>query len=85
MKNGESNTNNSYIRMLFIDFSLAFNTISLIKLNGKLNTVGMSTTLCSILDIGLPHRQTYNDQLRMGEIWLRGIQGWRATTVTVNT
>ncbi len=42
---------NTYIRMLFVDFSSAFNTISPMKLIGKLNTLGISTTLCNwILD-----------------------------------
>ena len=36
---------NSYIRMKFVDFS-AFNTTSPVKLIGKLNTLGLSTTLC---------------------------------------
>ena len=38
---------NSCIRMLFVDFSSAFNTISPMKLFGKLNTLGFSTTLCT--------------------------------------
>lgn len=42
---------NSLIRMLFGDFSSAFDTIIAMKLTGKLNTLGLSTTLCdSILD-----------------------------------
>ncbi len=35
---------NTYIRMLFVDFSSASNTISLMKLIGRLSTLGLSTT-----------------------------------------
>ena len=40
---------NSYIRMLFADFSSSFNTISSMKLVGKLKTLGLSTSpgLCA--------------------------------------
>ncbi len=37
--------------MLFVDFNSAFNSITLIKLIGKLSTLGLKTTLCNwILD-----------------------------------
>ncbi|KAI4882647.1 hypothetical protein NFI96_005649, partial [Prochilodus magdalenae] len=38
---------NSYVRMLFIDFSSAFNTIIPSRLIHKLSTLGISSTLCS--------------------------------------
>ncbi|KAI4882367.1 hypothetical protein NFI96_008890 [Prochilodus magdalenae] len=38
---------NSYVRMLFIDFSAAFNTVIPSKLISKLNHLGISTTLCN--------------------------------------
>ncbi|KAK3546210.1 hypothetical protein QTP70_025211 [Hemibagrus guttatus] len=42
---------NSYVRMLFVDFSSAFNTIVPHKLVDKLNNLGLTITLCSwILD-----------------------------------
>ncbi|KAI4886334.1 hypothetical protein NFI96_000178 [Prochilodus magdalenae] len=42
---------NSYVRMLFIDFSAAFNTMIPSKLMSKLNHLGISTKLCNwILD-----------------------------------
>ena len=43
--------NNSYVRMLFIDFSSAFNTIIPSKLITKLSDLGIDTSLCNwILD-----------------------------------
>ena len=36
---------NTYVRMLFIDYSLAFNTIVLSKLFTKLWTLGLNTSL----------------------------------------
>ena len=42
---------NTYVRMLFIDYSSAFNTIVSSKLITKLRTLGLNTSLCSwILD-----------------------------------
>ena len=42
---------NIYVRMLFIDYSSAFNTIVPSKLITKLRTLGLNTTLCNwILD-----------------------------------
>ncbi|KAI4904717.1 hypothetical protein NFI96_023993 [Prochilodus magdalenae] len=38
---------NSYVRMLFIDFSSAFNTVIPSRLIHKLSTLGTSNTLCS--------------------------------------
>ncbi|KAI4903633.1 hypothetical protein NFI96_009461, partial [Prochilodus magdalenae] len=38
---------NSYVRMLFIDFSAAFNTVIPSKLISKLDDLGISTTLCN--------------------------------------
>ncbi len=43
--------NDSYVRMLFIDFSSAFNTIITQQLIHKLNLLGLNTSLCNwILD-----------------------------------
>ncbi|KAI5108323.1 gastrula zinc finger protein XlCGF28.1-like [Silurus meridionalis] len=50
----------SYVRMLFIDFSSAFNTIINQHLIEKLNLLGLNTSFCNwILDIltGRPHKQ----------------------------
>jgi hypothetical protein len=42
---------NAYVRMLFIDYSSAFNTIVPSKLITKLRTLGLNTPLCNwILD-----------------------------------
>jgi gmma-aminobutyric acid receptor subunit gamma/cGMP-dependent protein kinase 2 len=42
---------NTYVRMLFIDYSSAFNTIVPTKLITKLRTLGLNTSFCnSILD-----------------------------------
>jgi hypothetical protein len=42
---------NTYVRMLFIDYSLAFNTIVPSMLNTKLRDLGVNTTFCNwILD-----------------------------------
>ncbi|KAK6328491.1 hypothetical protein J4Q44_G00004690 [Coregonus suidteri] len=48
---------NTYVRMLFIDYSSAFNTLVPSKLVTKLRTLGLNTSLCNwILDFltGLP-------------------------------
>ncbi|KAF0040565.1 hypothetical protein F2P81_006463 [Scophthalmus maximus] len=45
-------TKNSYVRMLFIDFSSAFNTIIPQQLICKLDQLGLSTSLCNwLLDL----------------------------------
>ena len=42
---------NTYVRMLFIDYSSTFNTIVHSKLVTKLRTLGLNTSLCNwILD-----------------------------------
>ena len=42
---------NTYVRMLFIDYSSAFNTIVPSKIINKLRTLGLNTSLCNwILD-----------------------------------
>ena len=42
---------NTYVRMIFIDYSSAFNTIVPSKLITKLRTLGLNTSLCNwILD-----------------------------------
>ena len=38
---------NTYVRMLFIDYSSAFNTIVPSKLITKLRTLGLNTSLCN--------------------------------------
>jgi hypothetical protein len=38
---------NTYVRMLFIDYSSAFNTIVQTKLITKLRTLGLNTSLCN--------------------------------------
>ena len=38
---------NTYVRMLFIDYSSAFNTIVPTKLITKLRTLGLNTSLCN--------------------------------------
>ncbi len=47
---------NIYVRMLFVDFSSAFNTVIPHKLASKLNTLGLGSSLCLCvcLDFGLP-------------------------------
>jgi hypothetical protein len=45
---------NTYVRMLFIDYSSAFKTILRTKLISKLGTLGLNTSLCNcILDFHL--------------------------------
>ena len=45
------NKRNTYVRMLFIDYSSAFNTILSSKLITKLRTLGLNSSLCNwILD-----------------------------------
>ena len=47
---------NTYVRMLFIEFSSAFNTIVPLKLIYKLRTLGLNISLCNwILDILMGH------------------------------
>jgi hypothetical protein len=47
---------NTYVRMLFIDYSSAFLTIVPTKLITKLRTLGLNTTLCNcILDFLTGH------------------------------
>ena len=55
---------NTYVRMLFVDFSSAFNTVQPHKLVNKLSNLGLSSSLCSwILDF-LSNRP---QNVRMGE------------------
>ncbi|KAK1806797.1 hypothetical protein P4O66_005278 [Electrophorus voltai] len=52
----------TYVRMLFIDFSSAFNTIVPQHLIGKLSLLGLNTSLCNwILDFltGRPHGEPH--------------------------
>ena len=49
---------NTYVRMLFIDYSSAFNTIVPSKLITKLRILGINTSLCNwILDFLMGHPQ----------------------------
>ena len=49
---------NTYMRMLFIDYSSAFNTLVPSKLINKLRTLGLNTSLCNrILDFLMPRPQ----------------------------
>jgi hypothetical protein len=49
---------NTYVRMLFIDYSSVFNTIVPLKLINKLRTLGLNTSLCNwILDFLTGHPQ----------------------------
>ncbi|KAI3355625.1 hypothetical protein L3Q82_017914 [Scortum barcoo] len=49
---------NTYVRMLFVDFSSAFNTVIPDKLILKLHNLGLPSSLCH-LDQGLPHQQAF--------------------------
>jgi hypothetical protein len=49
---------NTYVRMLFIDYSSAFNTIVSSKLINRLRNLGLNTSLCNwILDFLTGHPQ----------------------------
>ncbi len=56
-------SNGNYARLLFIDYSSAFNTIVPIKLTSKLTGLGLNTSLCG-LDSRFPHRQTSSGEGR---------------------
>ncbi len=55
---------NSYVRLLLVDFSSAFSTISPINLTAKLNMLGLSITLCKL---GL-----VCEQVHYQTVWLGG-------------
>ncbi|KAI5085415.1 hypothetical protein C0J45_23129 [Silurus meridionalis] len=65
----------SYVRMLFIDFSSAFNTIIPQHLVEKLNLLGLNTSLCNwILDFltGRPHKNdesAYREEVQWLTAW----------------
>ncbi|KAL0161541.1 hypothetical protein M9458_045266 [Cirrhinus mrigala] len=64
----------TYVRMLFIDYSSAFNTIVPLRLDMKLQELGLSSSLCSwILDFLSNRRQ----MVRLGSI--------TSSSVTMNT
>jgi hypothetical protein len=67
---------NTYMRMLFIDYSSAFNTIVPSKLITKLSTLGLNTSLCNwILDFLMGHPQVVRmiqPTGRRSETWLCG-------------
>ncbi len=52
---------NTYVRMLFVDYSSAFNTIVPATLVANLQTLGLNRSLCR-LDPGLPDRQKSSGQ-----------------------
>jgi gmma-aminobutyric acid receptor subunit gamma/cGMP-dependent protein kinase 2 len=53
-----SHLESTYVRMLFIDYSAAFNTIVVMKFIIKLRTLGLNTSLCNwILDFLMGHLQ----------------------------
>ncbi len=54
--------NGNYVRLLFIDYSSAFNTIVPTKLAVKLSDLGLNTSLW--LDSRFPHRQTTSGESR---------------------
>ncbi len=54
--------NGKYVRLLFIDYSSAFNTIVPTKLAVKLSDLGLNTSLW--LDSRFPHRQTTSGESR---------------------
>ena len=72
---------NTYVRMLFLDYSAVLNTIKPSKLNTKLRTLGLNTSLCNwILDflMGSPqvvivgNNTTATVTLQHG--WLSGVR-----------
>ncbi len=48
-------SNGNFARLLFIDYSSAFNTIVPIKLTSKLTGLGLNTTLCDLIQDFLTH------------------------------
>lgn len=53
------NSKDTYVRLLFMDFSSAFNTIIPQRLIHKLKTLGLSYSLCNwVLDFLTNRRQT---------------------------
>ena len=58
---------NTYVRMLFIDYSSAFNTIVATKFITKLRTLGLNTSLCNwILDFLVVVRVGKGKVVRVG-------------------
>jgi hypothetical protein len=65
---------NTYVRMLFIDYSSAFNTIVASKLINKLRTRGLNTCLCNwILDFLTGRPKVVRVQLK-SEVYIH--LGW---------
>jgi hypothetical protein len=57
-RTGHLDKRNTYVRMLFIDYSSAFNTIVPSKLTNKLRTLGLNTSLYNwILDFLMGRHQ----------------------------
>ncbi len=55
--------NGNYVRLLFIDYSSAFNTIVPTKLAVKLSDLGINNSLCDWIQ-DFPHRQTSSGESR---------------------
>ncbi len=66
--------NNTYVRMLFVDYSLAFNTIVPATLVAKLQTLGLNRSLQ--LDPGLPDSQKSGGQNGQQHLISPGPQHW---------
>ena len=67
---------NRHIRMLFVDFSSAFNTISSMVLIGKLTYRAWVTPY---LNIGFPHKQTRDSTNRQSHLLYVSAQHWSPT------
>lgn len=65
---------NSYLRMLFVDFSLDFNTVIPDKLALKLNNLGLSTSLYHRIRDFLSDRP-----------WVVRVGSWTSSTLILNT
>lgn len=67
----KSRANNHYVRLLFVDFSSAFNTILPTKLHDKLLDLGLPPMICSwLLDFLLHRRQRVKVSRQNGESML---------------
>jgi hypothetical protein len=70
---------NTYVRMLFIDYSSTFNTIVPSKLITKLRTLGLNTSLCNwILDFltDLPQVVSIGNNISTTPIFNTGAPQW---------
>ncbi|GAA6081490.1 uncharacterized protein LOC107695764, partial [Tachysurus ichikawai] len=69
--------NRNYARLLFIDYSSAFNTIVPIKLASKLMDLGLNSSLCNWRE--LPLRQTSSGESRPVHLQLHHPERWSPT------